>query len=405
MARQVFEGLKAVGFVQAGVGPATLKVLNDHGATVVRIESIKRPDNLRVAFPFKDNKPGINRGGFFALANNDKLSMALDMKHPRSKEVTEKLVKWADVVVDNYAPGVMERWGLGYEEVKKMNPGVVMISLSQQGQTGPHSLLPGYGPQLQGLAGLVHLTGWPDRAPVLISRSYPDHIAPRFGQIALIAALDYRRRTGKGQYIDASEYEDCVHWLAPTILDCAVNGRVKNRTGNWCSNAAPHGAYPCKGEDRWCVIAVFTDQEWKAFCSVIGDPAWTKEGKFSTLLGRKKNEQELDRLISQWTIDHPPEEIMSRMQETGVPSGVVRNGEEVIEKCPQLKHRHYFWKLNHPEMGEVTNIGPSFMLSEAPATLRKAAPMLGEHTEFVCRELLRMSDEEFIELLNDKVFE
>ena len=405
MLRQVFEGLKAVGFVQAGVGPTTLKILHDHGATVVRIESITRPDNLRVAFPFKDNKPGINRGGFFALANNDKLSIALDMKHPRSKEVAERLVKWADVIVENYAPEVMARWGLGYEDIKKINPGVIMISLSQQGQTGPHHLLPGYGPQLQGLAGLVHLTGWPDRPPVLISRSYPDHIAPRFGQIALIAALDYRRRTGKGQYIDVSEYEDCVHWLAPAILDYTANGRVQTRTGNGCAYASPHGAYPCKGEDRWCVIAVYTDQEWKAFCKVIGDPAWIKEARFSTLLGRKENEEDLDSQVSGWTIHYTADEVMAMMQEAGVPSGVVRNSEEVIDQCPQLKHRHYFWKLNHPEMGEVINIGPNFKLSETPAQLRKAAPLLGEHTEFVCRELLGMSDEEFIELLNDKVFE
>jgi len=405
MSRQVFEGLKVVGFVQAGVGPSTLKVLNDHGAVVVRVESIHRPDNLRLAYPFQDNIPGINRGGHFAFANNDKLSMSLNLKHPRSRGVVAKLLEWADILVENYAPGVMARLELSYEDVKKINPSIIMISLSQQGQTGPHSLLPGYGPQLQGLAGFCELTGWPDRPPSLVSRSYPDYIAPRYGVIALIAALDYRRRTGKGQYIDISEYEVSVHWLVPAILDYTVNRRNQSRSGNRCPYAAPHGAYPCRGQDKWCVITVFTDEQWKAFCRVIGNPEWTKGEKFGTLLARKRSETELDRFVGDWTIEHTAQEVMTMMQEAGVPAGVVRDSQEVVDYCPQLKHRHFFWELYHPEMGRVTNRGPSFILSETPAELRKAAPCLGEHTQYVCQELLSMPDEEFIELLNDKVFE
>lgn len=404
MQEQVFEGLKAVGFVQAGVGPFTLRVLGNHGATVVRVESMKHIDNLRVAAPYRDNIPGINRSGYFNWPNSDKYSLALDMQHPRAGEVATRLIAWADILVENFSPGVMARWGLSYDDCKSINPGIIMISMSQQGQTGPHRLLAGFGPLLQGLAGFVQLTGWPDRTPALVDRSYPDLIAPRYGAIALIAALDYRRRTGKGQYIDLSQYEDCIHFLAPTILDYNVNHRIQTRVGNKDPYAVPHGAYRCKGDDRWCVIAVFTDSEWEAFCKVIGSPEWTKDAKFSTFLARKQNEDKLNELIEEWTVNHTGEEVMTMMQQAGVRAGAVQTVDDVVERDPQLKHRQYFWKLKHPEMGETTYVRPNYILSRTPALLRMPAPCFGEHTEYVCREFLGMSEKEYDQLLVDNAF-
>jgi crotonobetainyl-CoA:carnitine CoA-transferase CaiB-like acyl-CoA transferase len=404
--KQALSGLKVVGFVTGGVGPILVRSLATHGATVVLIESIKQSNTNRSAGPFKDNKPGINRGYSFANVNSDKYSLCIDLKHPRAKEVTRRLASWADVFVDNWRTGVMESWGLGYEDVKAINPGIVMIGLSHEGHTGPHSREAGAGAILSALSGFIHLTGWPDRAPVTLGAFgvLPDYIAPRFGNAALLAALDYSKRTGKGQYIDLSEHEAAIQFLMPAILDYTVNNRIQTRDGNRSPYAAPHGVYSCKGDDRWCAIAVFTDIEWEAFCKVIGNPEWTQETKFSTLAGRKENEDELDKLVEQWTVNHSAEEVMMIMQQAGVEAGVVQGMEDIVENCPQLDHRNYWWMLEHPEIGKTKNAGNSYILSKTPYQLQRPAPCFGEHTGYVCTQLLGMSDEEFVDLFQNDVF-
>jgi len=404
MPKRALEGLKCLGFTYAGVGNIILSYLAEYGATAIRVESITRLDNTRVSAPYKDNVFGINRSGYYAWINNDRYCIALNIKHPRAMEVSEPLIKWADIIIENFAPGTMERWNLGYNDVKKINPAIIMASCSQQGQTGPHRQMPGYGGTLQALAGFTNLTGWPDRWPVQVDRSYPDFIAPRFGVVSIMAALDYRKRTGKGQFIDISEYEDCIHFLAPVILDYTVNRNIQGRVGNRSPYAAPHGCYQCKGDDKWCVISIFTDEEWGIFCGTIGNPEWTKEPKFQTFLERKQNEEELNKFIEQWTASHTREEVMNILQEAGVAAGMVRTAKDVID-CPQLKHRHYFWTLEHPEIGEQIYPGSSFILSKTPAQLKMAAPCLGQHTEYVCKDVLGMSEEEYISLLIDKVLE
>jgi len=298
----------------------------------------------------------------------------------------------------------MQKWGLDYEELKKIRPDIVMISLSNQGQTGPHARHPGIGYQLTALAGFGHITGWPDRGPAVPYGAYTDYIAPRFAAAALIAALDYRRRTGMGQYLDLSQYEAAIHFLSPLVLDFTANGHIAQRAGNRCSYAAPHGAYQCRGEDRWCAIAVFTDEEWQGFGHALGNPEWTDDPKFANLRGRKENEDELDSLVSQWTCDLTAEEVMTRMQEAGVPSGVVATCQDLFED-PQLEYRHHFWWLEHPEIGRHAYSGTAFRLSKTPAKGRTAAPCLGEHNEYVYTKILGMSDQEFLELLAEGVFE
>ena len=279
-----------------------------------------------------------------------------------------------------------------------------MVSASMQGQTGPYSRHLGWGYQLVALSGFMHITGWPDRGPATPHGAYTDWTAPRFAAAALVAALDYRRRTGKGQYLDVSQFEASMPMLAPLILSHLVNRDVPGRVGNRCSYAAPHGVYPCQGEDRWCAITIFTDEEWRSFCNVIGNPEWSKDSKFDTLLGRKMNEDELDRLVGEWTINFSPEEVMQRMQANGVPAGVVQDAKDVYED-EQFKHRGYLWAIpDHREMGQLSYLGQAAKLSETPAIPRMPAPCLGEHTELVCREILGMSDDEFTRLLNEGVF-
>lgn len=248
------------------------------------------------------------------------------------------------------------------------------------------------------LSGFNHITGWPDRPPAGPAGPYTDFVARHFSTLAILAALDYHRRTGKGQYIDMSQYESSIHFMAPLLLEYVTNQRVAHRMGNRCTHAAPHGAYRCRGNDRWCVIAVFTDEEWDCFCTVIGNPPWTADPKFNTLLARKENECELDSLVEQWTINHSPEEVMNLMQAAGVAAGVVQTGEDILEHDPQLKHRHFFWELDHPEVGRYRAPRAAFILSKAPCEVRRA-PLLGEHNEYVLKEVLGMSDEEISELV------
>ena len=391
-------------FTWAGTGPMTIRHLSDWGATVVRIESETHPCFIRTTPPYKDGKPGLDRAAYFALFSANKYSMCVDLSHPRGKEVIKRLVSWADIVADNFAAGMMEKWELGYEDLKKIKPDIIMFRTNGQGQTGPYSQLRGVGVNFATLAGFAYLCGWPDRTPINPYGAYTDVIGPRFGAAMLIAALDYRRRTGKGQLLDMSQFEASVHFLTPLVLDYIVNHHVANRMGNYCPYAAPHAVYRCRGEDRWCAIAVFSDEEWQSFCRVIGSPSWTKEPGFSTLLGRKEHEAELDQLVEEWTINHTAEEVMTLMQREGVAAGVVKTTQEMYED-PQLKHRDHFWKLNHEGIGPLSHLRQATSyLSKTPAEARMPSPLIGQHTEYVCKELLGMPEEEYVSLLLDGVF-
>jgi len=404
MRSQIFAGIKVVEFAWLVVGSFINTFLANYGATVIKVESSVRPDTLRTTPPFQENKPGINRSGWFAKYSPNKYGIGLNMGHPKARGIVEKLIKWGDIVAESFAPGVMEKWGWDYEKIAKIKPDIIMISASAQGQTGPRSRMPSYGMHLTSLAGFVHLTNWPDREPAMVYGAYTDFIAPYFGAAALAAALDYRRRTGKGQYIDLSQYQCAVHFLAPLILDYEVNRRVNGRMGNRCVYAAPHAVYRCLGEDEWCAIAVFTDEEWASFCRAISSPQWTENPEFCTLLKRKKNEDELDRLVEKWTQKLPAQEVMKRMQEAGVPAGVVRDNEGVYLD-PQLNHRGHFRKLNHPEMGDYTTEALPFRLSETPFRFERAAPCLGQDNYHVYTGILGMSDDEFAQLSQEGVFD
>ena len=407
MQRKALEGLKVVGFVTAGAGPMLVKNLAVHGATVILVESAKRHNVTRSSGPFKDDIPGLNRSYSFSFINSDKMSLSIDLKHPRAHEITRRLVQWADVLADNWRTGVMESWGLGYEEARKIKEDIIMIGMTHAGRTGPNRRAAGMGIMQSALSGLVTLTGWPDRPPVTTGGMgiLPDCIAPRFGVVSVMAALDYRRRTGKGQFIDLSEYEAAIQFQIPAILDYTANEHVQIRDGNACPYAAPHSVYRCEGEDKWCAIAVFTDAEWASFCEVIGRPAWTAEAKFSSLEGRKQHEDELNRFVEEWTVLHTGEEVMAMMQAAGIAAAPVRTCEDAVDRCPQLAHRHYWWTLEHPEIGKTMYQGNSYLLSKTPYSMERPAPCFGEHNEYICTQILGMSDEEFTELFQQQLFE
>jgi crotonobetainyl-CoA:carnitine CoA-transferase CaiB-like acyl-CoA transferase len=397
-----FQGLCVIDFSWNIVAPRTTKILADFGADVIRIEHSDRLDPTREGPPFRDAEPGANRAGAFAKFNTGKLSLSLNLTSAAGVEIAKRLVAGADIVVESFAGGVISKLGLGYDELCKVNPKIIMFSTSMMGQTGPRATHPGFGWHLTATAGFFHITGWPDRDPLAPFGPYTDFIVPRFSIPLLLAALDYRRRTGRGQHLDISQYEAAVHFMAPLIHDYLANGRVACRTGNRTADAAPHGAFRCRGDDRWCAIAVFTDEEWRAFCRAIGGPSWTADARFATPGGRKEHEDELERLVEQWTVGLTPEEVMGGLQSAGVGAAVVATGEDVMANDPQLRHRCTYRELDHPEMGRHLVHGPAFRMSDLSYHIRRA-PLLGEHSEYVLKEILGMLDEEIAQLVVDGV--
>jgi crotonobetainyl-CoA:carnitine CoA-transferase CaiB-like acyl-CoA transferase len=378
------------------------KFLADYGATVVRVESREHPCVTRTSGPYKDSKVGPDTTGYFAFFNSNKYSIVLELDKPKGLDVAKRLIAWSDVVVENFAPGKMAKLGLDYEQVRKIKSDIVMISSSGLGQTGDLSKLSIGGNWLVALSGFSWLSGWPDRDCVQPFGVYNDHIAPRYGVVAILAALFHKKRTGKGQYIDLSQLETGIQFLTPPLLDSIVNQRNPGRMGNASPHAAPHGVYPCL-DGSWCAIAVFDDDEWKALCSLMGNPHWSKKEDFVTFLDRKQNEDKLNKCISEWTIKLDAEKVMERLQKKGISAGVVRSPRDLLED-PQLKYRNQFWVLNHKSIGQYPHLGAASVMSKTPAGPEMPSPCLGEHGQYICKEILDMSDEEFVELFNEGIF-
>lgn len=404
MPKKLLEGIKVVDFTWIIAGPLIGKALADNGAEVIKIEGRRRAGGWRNLGPYKNNVPNLDASFYFATCNTSKRSMAIDFAKPKGMQLVKRLIARADIVLDNFAGGAMERIGLGYEVLKEINPDIIMLSTCMMGQTGPFKTFSGDGNLLTALSGFTNITSWPDRVTPWLGW-YTDYIGPHYSLVALFGALEYRRRTGKGQYIDLSQFETGVHYVAPLILDWNINQHIANRMGNRYDYAAPHGGYRCRGNDRWCSIAVFTEDEWEIFCNVIGNPNWTKDSRFTTFHARKENEDELDKLVETWTINYSPEEIMTRMQSVGVAAGIIQTTKELTDSDPQLKHRHFFYEVDHPVLGKYHAERLPFLLSKSPLSELRHAPLLGEHNEYVCRDILGMSDDTVADLIIDGALE
>jgi benzylsuccinate CoA-transferase BbsF subunit len=399
MAKEALAGVKVADFSWNAVGPIMGSYMAKHGATVVKVESIHRLDSMRTSPPFLGGKPGPNLSACFPYLNHGKYGITLDLRQPRAVAVARQLADWADVLLESFTPGTMKKWGLSYLEVRETNPEVVYFSTCNQGQTGPNASQPGFGTQLTALSGITHVTGWPDRGPSFPFAAHTDFVSMRFGFATIIAALAYRERTGKGQYLDLSQHEASLHLQAPSILDYEISGRVAGRMGNRSPSAAPQGAYRCRGDDGWCALSVGSDEEWGSFRRAMGEPAWSRELRFATGTGRKDNEDELDVLVSQWTLEFPAAEAAEALHRAGVSAGVVQSGRD-IHSDPQLKARGFFESLEHPTLGSHVYHHAPFHLSRTPEVLRRGH-CLGEHTEYVLTQLLGMSDDEFTGLLQE----
>jgi crotonobetainyl-CoA:carnitine CoA-transferase CaiB-like acyl-CoA transferase len=337
-----------------------------------------------------DGEMGENRSYFYAIFNASKYSVTLNLNTPEARDLVRRLVALSDVVIESYTPRVMRQWELDYAHLAQIKPDLIMLSPCMQGQTGPHAHYPGFGNLMAGMLGFYELTGWSDGEPCAIYGAYTDFIAPRFAALVVLAALDYRRRTGKGQYIDLAQSEASLHFLAPALLDYTANGHIMQRQGNRDPSMAPHGAYRCQGDDRWCVIAVDTEDAWQRLCTVAGHAEWAHDLRFATLAARLHHADALDALLQSWTCTHNATQLVQRLQAAGVAAGVVQNMRELRDD-PQLQHRGFWAELDHGEIGRVAIEGQQFRFSRLPTGPRQARPGVGEHTGYVLGEILGLS--------------
>ncbi|HEY5645432.1 MAG TPA: CoA transferase, partial [Pseudomonadales bacterium] len=388
-----FEGITVADFSWVGVGPISAKYLADHGARVIRIESETRPDVLRGGAPFKDMVPGLDRSQFFGDFNTSKQSLTLNMKLPEAIDIAREVIRRSDVMIESFAAGAIHRLGLSYEEVRKLNPGLIKISTCLMGQSGPAAPLAGYGYHAGAIAGFYEVTGWPDLPPSGPWVAYTDTIAPRFISILLAAALDHRRRTGEGCYVDVAQIETALHFLTPELLDLQANGVAASRIGNRSRRLAPQGCYRCAGEDDWCAIAVDTDAQWLNLARAMGREDLAGEAALAGHPGRLAAHDRIDAAIGAWTAEQNAHDLMQRLQAAGVPAGVVQRSSDLL-RDPQYAHRGFYRYFDHPVMGHIPYAGHQYRISGYDNGPRGPAPTLGEHTYEILTGFLGMSDDQ-----------
>ncbi|MDH4144675.1 MAG: CoA transferase [Acidimicrobiia bacterium] len=388
------EGLRVVDLTWVYAGPLSTRVLADFGATIVKVEGPTRPDASRGGGGSLHGQLDLESSVQFGSFNVDKLGVALDLNNPAGREVLVDLARWADVLVESYTPGVMDAWGIGWEVLSTENPDLVMLSTSLMGQSGPLSSFAGFGNLAGAITGYYELTGWPDRSPAGPFLAYTDYLAPRVTVSALLAALEWRRRNGRGVHIDLAQAEAAIHFLTSTLLDHTVNGVERSRLGNADPFLAPHGVYPAGGEDRWIAVACETDAQWRALAALLGRP------DLAALSGEERLARagELDAMLAAWSADRDEATSEAALVEAGVPAHRVQNSDGCWED-PQLAHRGHFRRVPHPVHGEMVVEGSRIELSRTPAGVRRAGPTLGEHNDVVLRDLLGYDDERVTELV------
>lgn len=392
------DDVKVLDFTWVVAAPGASRLLADYGATVVRVETTKRVDTARTFGPFHGNTPGPESSILFQSMNAGKLGITIDMSTPDGRAVALDLVRWADVVMESFSPRVKRNWSFDYESLRAVKPDIIMLSSCLMGQTGPLSNFAGYGSLAAALSGFYNITGWPDRAPAGPYNAYTDTIVPRFVAILLLAALDHKRRTGQGQYIDQSHMETALHFLGPSLLDYTANARVDVRAGNRDPEMASHGVYPAAGDDRWVAIACRSGEDWRELCSEMGRPELTADDRYGTNAARLERQDELDSLVSAWTREREPLEIESVLQARGVPCSAVETSPDLFTD-PQLTHRSHFVEVEHPTHGGILIEGSRFKLSRTPAQCSRSGPTMGRDNQYVLSNLLGYTNDRIAELV------
>jgi crotonobetainyl-CoA:carnitine CoA-transferase CaiB-like acyl-CoA transferase len=394
--------VKLVEFGGYAAGPAIGKYLAAFGAQVVHVESQERPDGFRLQYPpFKDDVVGLNRSGCFAYFNDSKYGVTIDLKTEQGLSQALGLVDWADVLVENMRPGVMERLGLGAGAMRRRKPSLVYLSTTNMGQTGPYARHPGFGSQLSSMSGFTELIGDPEGPPGFLYGPYIDFVAVAFGGAAVLAALDRRRRTGEGATIDLSQYETGLQFVAAPLLDHAASGRVARRRRNRDAVAVPHGCYPCR-DGRWCALSCWDQPEWERFCRAGGLEALRLDPRFRDADSRRAHEDALDAAVAEWTRPREAQDVMRLLQAASVHAGVVQTTRELFSD-PQLLARGTWQAQAHPEMGVQRYRMPSYQLERTPGRVRGPAPCLGQHNDEVLKGFLDNGGEEQPALLGEVI--
>jgi crotonobetainyl-CoA:carnitine CoA-transferase CaiB-like acyl-CoA transferase len=391
-----FEGIRLISFPTGIVGPALASLMADQGAEVIAIEagrtlrSPQRGQRWQVASDLE--------------SNHGKKRVAINMKHPEGLELAKKLIAKSDVVAENFSARVMASWGLDYPRMKEVKNDIIMASLQAFGQTGPRRDFVSFGPILMSFSGMTYLWRDPEieRPGAGCQTAFPDFIAPSYGAIAILAALHHRARTGEGQYIDISQAESAASMLGPAYLEYLINGREPEPQGNFSALAAPHGAYRCKGDDRWCAISIETQEEWLRFCEAAGRKEWASDARFADPASRVARRGELDALVESWTVEHTPHQVMVILQRDGIAAGVVQTAEDLY-RDPHLRERGFAREVFHPQVGWVARAGPSVRLTARRFSPAGAAHQAGDDNEAVFGELLGLSKGQIQELMEREV--
>ena len=393
-------GVRVLDFCWIGAGALVTKTLAELGASVYRVESRSHPDNLRLAPPFRPGAEGLDGSGYFASRNSSKQSVAINMGTDRGKQIAFELATKVDIVTSNFRPGVMERWGFSYDDVRAVNPGVIYLTMPMQGVDGPHATFIGFGSTIAALSGLVNLSGEPGRTPVGTGTHYPDHgPSPGHALVAVLAAIRHERLTGEGQQIELSQFESTVNVIGPAILEASL-GQSSVASGNRIADAVPHGAFQCSNSS-WCVISCHTDQQWSSLVAVLGLPV-ADDKRFSTVLQRKCNEKQLEELVAAAVAMRKRADLLADLDASGVPNAPVNSSRDIVED-PVLWERGFWQTLQHPVIGEMPISRTPFRLVGEEQFALVRPPLLGEHTWEVLSKELGMTEDEHAQLVEDRV--
>jgi len=402
---------RVVDFGTAWAGPMAAQLLADLGAEVIKVESRERMDGLRLGRPIVgDDIAGGDRGLWpelqpvFHGINRNKLSITLNLKTAEGLKLVKELLARSDVAINNYSPGVLERLGLLYPELRKIRPDIILVSMPAMGEVGPMRDVLAYAPIIQALSGLMSVVGYSEEEPLVgeLQAPWSDVVAAIHASLATVAALWHRNRTGQGQFIEVAQLEATTSMLGEAFLEYQMTGTTPRPSGNFDVACAPHNNYPCADGDRWVAIAVGSDDEWQAFCQALGNPSWNAGGKFDTLAARLEKVGELDALISTWTRQRTAQEITELMQAHGVAAMPVMNIEDQFLD-PHLQERQAYLEIEHPHVGIEWLYGMPWLLGSTPGGIRTPAPLLGQHNEYILGELLGLPAGEIERLQSEQV--
>ena len=397
MSRPPLDGIRVVDFCWAWAGPYGALQLAHLGADVIRIESAKRLCPSRLIPPWPDNESGVNRAGYFNQYNQGKRSLTLDLKAPEAIDIAKTLVSKSDIVMNNFASGVMEKLGVGYDVLRHIKPDIIMVSLPGYGTSGPEKDFVSYGPPQVAQSGLSALTGYVGGPPMMAGFSYGDPNGGVHATFAVMSALLHREKTGQGQYIDLSQWEAAIMLLPEAVMDYSMNGTQPERMGNRDPHMAPHGVFRSKGDDRWVSLSVRDETEWQRLCEVMGQPALGSDARFASLAARKENEAALEEIVTAWTQEISAAEATQNLQQVGIPAYPSLDAIDMVNS-PHVGARDYFVELEHPEVGTRRHMGIPWTMSRTPCEVRRPAPCLGQDTDAVLTEIVGLSQDEIATL-------